>query len=73
VSSGSRSADQSGLAALLAPMGRENNAPLNIDAYFAGLQPGMHTLTLWVAGFPGATCYFNPGNFTIVTHIEEIR
>jgi hypothetical protein len=70
--SGSRSANQSGLAALLAPVGRENNAPLHISAYFEGLAAGEHVLALWVAGFPGTTCYFNPGNFIIVTHIEEI-
>jgi hypothetical protein len=70
--SGNRSASQSGLAALLAPFGRENNAPLHISAYFEGLAAGEHVLTLWVAGFPGTTCFFNPGNFIIVTHIEEI-
>lgn len=67
-----RGAEQGGLAALLAPVGTEANSPLHISAYFSGLAPGEHVLTLWVAGFPGTTCYFNPGNFTIVTHIEEI-
>jgi hypothetical protein len=67
--SASRSANQSGLAALI---GVVSNAPLHISAYFDGLAPGEHVLTLWVAGFPGTTCTFNPGNFIIVTHIEEI-
>jgi hypothetical protein len=67
--SSSRSANQGGFAALI---GRENNASLHISAYFEGLAAGEHVLTLWVAGFPGTTCTFNPGNFTIVTHIEEI-
>jgi hypothetical protein len=67
-----RSDNQSGLAAVLAPFAGESNIPLHISAYFEGLQPGQHVLTLWVAGFPGTTCYFNPGNFIIVVHIEEI-
>ena len=65
-----RSVDQGGYATLSTR--RNGEVPLNITAYFDGLAAGTHELSLWVAGFPDKSCYFNPGNFVIVVHIEEI-
>ena len=69
-SGGSRSGDQGGYAAVSTR--RHVEVPLNITAYFEDLGAGTHELTLWVAGFPGRSCWFNPGNFGIVVHIEEL-